>query len=191
MKNITRILFAATLLLQLGSFTILAQDTSSYSSPFTSVAKGKAPGMTYKLLSDKSGVKEYVVVFAKGDEILSGISDFAALHHIVSARFTAIGALNRATTAWFDPARKLYKLNHIDQQVELISLIGDIALYKGQPVVHAHYSIGFADGSVQGGHLIEAVTYPTVDLFMTTFPMPLQKVLDKETDLKLIHPEIL
>jgi len=184
MKNIAKILFTAILLLPLGSFTIQAQDTSSYSSPFTPVAKGKAPGMTYKLLSDKKGVKEYVIVFAKGDEILSGISDFAALHHIMSAHFTAIGALSQATTAWFDPERKSYKLNHIHQQVELISLIGDIAMYNGAPVIHAHYSVGFADGSMQGGHLIEAITYPT-------FPTPLQKELDKETDLKLIHPEIL
>lgn len=168
----------------------MAQDIKRGMSPFEPAAKGRAPGMKYKLLSDTNGVKEYVLIFAKGDEVLSGISDFAATQKISSARFTAIGALKSTTTAWFDLAEKTYKLNHINQQVELVSLIGDIALYDGHPVVHAHYSLGLSDGSLQGGHLIEAITDPTVELFMTTYATPLQKQLDKETDLKLIHPEI-
>ncbi|MBN9288857.1 MAG: DUF296 domain-containing protein [Gammaproteobacteria bacterium] len=168
----------------------MAQDNTDYLSPFSPIVKGKAPRLRTRLLSEKDGVKEYVLIFAKEDEILSGISDFAAENQVVSARFTAIGALKRATTAWFDLERKSYKLNHVNRQVELVSLIGDIALYEGKPVVHAHYSIGLPDGSVQGGHLIEAIVYPTVELFMTTFSTPLLKQLDKETDLKLIHPEI-
>jgi uncharacterized protein len=190
MKKINRLLFAEALLLALSITKIMAQDTSSYISPFAPVAKGKAPGMTYKLLSDNKGIKEYVLVFAKSDEVLSGVSDFAAQQHVASARFTGIGALKEATVGWFDPGRKSYKLNLIRQQVELVSLIGDIGLYNGIPVVHTHFSVGFPDGSMKGGHLIAAVTYPTVELFMTVFPTALQKKLDKETDLKLIHPEI-
>jgi predicted DNA-binding protein with PD1-like motif len=190
MKKISRLLLIETLVLALPITKTMSQDTTSYMSPYTSVAKGKAPGMTYKLLSDNKGTKEYVIIFAKNDEILSGISDFAAQRHIVSARFTAIGALKETTMAWFDLSRKSYKLNLIHQQVELASLIGDIALYDGNPVVHIHCSVGFPDGSIQGGHLVEAVTYPTVELFMTIFPTALKKELDKETDLKLIHPEI-
>lgn len=167
----------------------MAQDTT-YRSPFTPIEKGKAPGMTYKLLADNNGVKEYAIIFAKGDEVLSGISDFAGKEHVSSARFTAIGALKHAITACFDVSRKEYKLNPINQQGELISLIGDIALFNSKPVVHTHFSVGLPDGSVRGGHLIEAVTFPTVELFMTVFPAPLYKKLDEETDLELIHPEI-
>jgi predicted DNA-binding protein with PD1-like motif len=168
----------------------MSQDTIEYMSPFTPVAKGKAPGMKYKLLSESNGVKEFVLVFAKGDEVLSGISDFASQQHVTAAHFTAIGALKQATTAWFDVNRKSYKLNHVKQQLELISLIGDIALHEGKPAVHVHYSVGLSDGSMQGGHLVEAITFPTVELFMTVYATPLQKKLDKETDLVLIHPEI-
>jgi predicted DNA-binding protein with PD1-like motif len=190
MKKISRILFIEILLLALSITKAMSQDTTSYMSPFTPVAKGKAPGMAYKLLSDNKGTKEYVLVFAKNDEVLSGISDFAAQHHILSARFTAIGALKEVTMAWFDLNRKSYRLNLIHQQAELTSLMGDIGLYDGNPVVHAHCSVGFSDGSMQGGHLVEAVTDPTIELFMTVFPTALQKKLDKRTDLKLIHPEI-
>lgn len=169
----------------------MAQQPDRYLSPFSSVAKGKAPGMQSRLLGAHNGVREYVLIFTKGDEVLSGISDFASANDIVSARFTAVGALKNATTAWFDLQKKSYRLNVIDQQVELVSLIGDIALYDGRPAIHAHYSVGLSDGNVQGGHLIHAVTYPTVEVFLTAFPQALHKKLDKETDLKLIHPEIL
>ena len=179
----------AALVLELATVTVML-NYPSYMSPSVAGAKGKAPGMTWKLLSDNNGVKQYALVFAKGDEVLSGITDFAMQQHIISARFTAIGALKEGTFGWFDPERKQYKLNTIRQQMELVSLIGDIATYKGTPVVHAHCGVSLSDGCVEGGHLIKAITYPTVELFMTIYQTPLEKTLDNETDLKLIHPEL-
>jgi uncharacterized protein len=166
------------------------KDSTIYSSPFAAIEKGKAPGMKYRLLSEHDGIKEFTLIFAKGDEVLSGVSDFVKQQKVGSARFTAIGALQSAKTAWFDLAKKSYRVNTINKQCELISLIGDIGLYEGTPTVHAHFSVGFETGAVEGGHLIEAVTFPTVELFMTVFPVALDKELDPATDLKLFHPEI-
>ena len=166
------------------------KDSAVYSSPFTAIEKGKAPGMKYRLLSDHDGIKEFMLIFAKGDEVLSGISDFVKQQKVGSARFTAIGALQSVKTAWFDAAKKSYKVNEINKQSELVSLMGDIGLYEGIPAVHAHVSVGFETGGVEGGHLIEAVSFPTVELFITVFPIALDKELDPDTDLKLFHPEI-
>jgi predicted DNA-binding protein with PD1-like motif len=190
MKTSIVLLFVvAAIFLELAT-NIAAQQCTSYLSPSAAVAKGKAPGLTWKLLSDSNGVKEYALVFAKGDEVLSGLTDFAAQQHVASARFTAIGALKEGTFGWFDPKQKQYKLNTIHQQMELISMVGDIANYEGSPVVHAHCGVSLSGGSMLGGHLIEAIAYPTVELFMTVYPTPLQKELDPETGLKLIHPEL-
>jgi predicted DNA-binding protein with PD1-like motif len=170
--------------------TIMAEDTDNCISPrrFT-IKPSQAPGKKYRLLGNNNGVKEYVLIFAKGDELLSGIRDFALEQKITAARFTAIGALQSAKTAWFDLSNKCYKINVVDRQSELISLIGDIGVYNETPVPHVHISVGLENGSIQGGHLLEAVAYPTVELFMTVFPEPLRKELDEETDLTLIHPE--
>ena len=161
------------------------QTDVQYQSPAATAQTGKAPGMKVKLISKRDGIKNYVLIFAKGDEVLSGINDFAKQHKVALAHFTAIGALKGATTAWFDPERRMYKLNPINEQVELTSLIGDIGLYKGSPAVHSHMTIGLRDGTTRGGHLIEAHVYPTVELFIMVFPTPLEKTLDPETDLKL------
>jgi hypothetical protein len=168
----------------------MEQKEAQYLSPDAMIHFGKAPGMHYKVLNENSGIKEYVLIFSKGDEVTSGLHEFATQNKIFAARFTAIGALSSATIAWFDMDKKSYKLNSIDEQVELISLIGDIALYDNKPVIHAHLSVGFSDGSMKGGHLVEAVCNPTVELFITVYPVPLEKKINRDTNLKLIDPEL-
>ena len=64
-------------------------------------------------------------------------------------------------------SKKSYKVNEIDKQSDWFPDC-DIGLYEGTPTVHAHISVGFETGGVEGGHLIEAVTFPTVEL-MTVF----------------------
>lgn len=161
-----------------------------YLSPSAPVATGKAPGMKVRLLTETRGVKSYAVVLAKGDEVMSGLTDFAKHNKVTSASFTAIGAFSRATVAWFDDSRKEFKLVPIEQQVELVSMIGDIALSGDQPAVHTHVSVASSDGAVRGGHLINAFVFPTLELFVTAYPTPLYKQLDEATGLKLIDPSL-
>jgi predicted DNA-binding protein with PD1-like motif len=160
----------------------------AYVSPSAPVATGKAPGMKVRLLSENAGVKHYAIILAKGDEVMSGLTDFARQNKVTAASFTAIGAFSHATVAWFDDSRKEFKLIPIEQQVELVSMIGDIALVNDQPSVHTHVAVASSDGTVRGGHVINAFVFPTLELFMTVYPTPLQKESDKATGLKLIDP---
>ena len=160
----------------------------AYVSPSAPVVTGKAPGMKVRLLSEKGGVKNYAIILAKGDEVMSGLTDFARQNKVTSASFTAIGAFSHATVAWFDDGRKEFKLIPIEQQVELVSMIGDIALVNDQPAVHTHVAVASSDGIVRGGHVIDAFVFPTLELFMTVYPTPLHKESDEATGLKLIDP---
>jgi uncharacterized protein len=74
----------------------------------------------------------------------------------------------------------------LDEQVELLSLIGDVALYRETPVVHAHAVIGKKDGTAHGGHLLEAHIRPTCEVVLTESPAHLQKYIDAESGLALI-----
>jgi uncharacterized protein len=163
-------------------------EDNAYLSPSVPVATGKAPGMKVQLLGENCGVKNYAIVLAKGDEVMSGLTDFARQYKVTSASFTAIGAFSHATVAWFDDNKKEFKLIPIKQQVELVSMIGDIALSGDQPAVHTHVSVASPDGAVRGGHLIEAYVFPTLELFITVYPQALHKQLDEATGLKLIDP---
>jgi predicted DNA-binding protein with PD1-like motif len=67
---------------------------------------------------------------------------------------------------------------------------GDIALYKGKPVVHTHMIVGSPDGTTHGGHLLDANVSPTLEVMVTVDPVTMQKRLDPATDLTLIDPSL-
>jgi uncharacterized protein len=170
---------------------ISAEDNgASFVAPSDAIPKGKAPGMKVQLLSENNGRKEYAVIFAKGDEAFSGLSEFAEKYHVTAAHFTAIGALSGAEIAWFSPERKMYKKIPVDGQTEVASMIGDIALYKGKPVVHAHMVLGLPDGTARAGHVLKAVVSPTLEVMITVDPNAMLKSLDPETGLTLIDPAL-
>ena len=181
--------FAHMLVFCLATTLGYSQDLDSeYVSPVHPVPRGQAPGMKIQLLKGGMENMEYAVIFAKGDEAFSGLEEFAEKYQIQSAHFTAIGALNGATLAWFDPQRKMYRKIPIDGQVEVVSMIGDIALYQGKPTVHTHMVVGLPDGTTKGGHVLDAHVSPTLEVMVTIDPIAMHKRLDPETDLTLIDP---
>jgi uncharacterized protein len=135
---------------------------------------------------DKSP-KTFVLIFKTGDELAKGLSTFAEEQKLSAASFKAVGALSSVRLGWFSWESKKYELSvTLDEQVELLSLIGDIALYQGKPVVHAHAVIGRKDGTAQGGHLLEAYIRPTCEVVLTESPAHLQKYFDPESGFVLI-----
>lgn len=166
------------------------QPRSEYVSPSEAVPKGKAPSMKVKLLNPGEPTKQYAVIFYQGDEAFSGLLDFAEKYHVTSAHFTAIGAINGATLGYFDPERKMYKKIPIHGQHEVIGMSGDIALYKGEPVVHTHMVVGNSDGTTRGGHILEVYVSPTLEVMVTAEPVTMQKKFDPATDLTLIDPAV-
>src|SRR6185295_9972983 len=118
--------------------------------------------------------KTFVLVFKTGDELAKGLSAFAEEQRLSAASFKAVGALSSARLGWYSWESKKYEPSvTLDEQVELLSLIGDVALYEGQPVVHAHAVIGRKDGTAHGGHLLEAHVRPTCEVVLTESPIHL------------------
>jgi uncharacterized protein len=166
------------------------ETTSEYVAPSEAAPRGKAPKVQVQLLNPGEATKRYAVIFYKGDEAFSGLLEFAEKYHVTSAHFTAIGAVNGATVAWFDPQRKKYKKIPVVGQHEVIGMSGDIALYQGKPVVHTHMVVGNPDGTTVGGHVLEAYVSPTLEVMVTVDPKSMHKRLDPETDLTLIDPSL-
>jgi uncharacterized protein len=159
-----------------------------YISPSRPVPTGKAPGMQAKLVKDTPQEKVYTVIFYKGDEVLSGLTDFAIQHKIEDAHFTAIGAVSGGTLAWLDPTNKIYHRISVAEQVEVLSLIGDVATFNGKPVVHMHAVLGKPNGNTIGGHVFELNVNPTLEVFVTVNATPLGKKPDDASGMKLIDP---
>jgi predicted DNA-binding protein with PD1-like motif len=188
-KAMIKVLSCALILIAVAGLTGYSQEKGSeYVSPSEAAPMGKAPKMQVQLLNPGEPTIQYAVIFYQGDEAFSGLQEFAEKYHVAGAHFTAIGALDGATVGWFDPQRKMYKKIPIRGQHEVIGMSGDIALYQGRPVVHAHMVVGNPDGITYGGHVLEANVSPTLEVMLTVDPATMQKKFDPATDLTLIDP---
>ena len=144
--------------------------------------------MRWKQIEEKP--KVFVLVFETGDEIASVLQQFSKNQKLAGSSFKAIGALSYAKLGWLNWETKQYDPACVlDEQVELLSLIGDIALKAGEPQVHAHVVVGRFDGTAHGGHPLEARVRPTCELILTESPIHLHKKYDPETGLALIQLE--
>lgn len=188
-----KMLQLACALALIGTAAVMAHSqeaVAGYVAPSEAVPKGKAPKMLVELLNPGETTKQYAVNFYQGDEAFSGLAEFAEQYHVTSAHFTAIGAVRGATLGWFDPERKMYKKIPVHGQHEVIGMSGDIALYKGKPVVHTHVIVGGSDGTTLAGHVLEADVSPTLEVMVTVDPVGMQKRFDPATDLTLIDPSL-
>jgi predicted DNA-binding protein with PD1-like motif len=131
----------------------------------------------------------YVLVCDKGDEVMEALAGFASEQELDAAHFTAIGAFSDVTLGFFDPERKDYSRITIDEQVEALSLVGDITRENAKPRVHAHVVIGKRDGTAHGGHLLSAHVWPTLEVVLVESPSHLRRAVDQETGLPLIALE--
>lgn len=124
---------------------------------------GLAPGM--KALEIGSAGRTFKITFAKGDEVASGMTEFAEKNHLRASHVTGIGALDSAVLGWYDPDKRAHKKIVINQEVEVASFVGSINIQNGKPVFHAHAVLGSSDGSTKGGHFVEG----HVSVFMEVF----------------------
>jgi len=145
--------------------------------------------MQQKLLHKAGGQRTYAVVLETGDEVMQCLGQFVAAENVSAAQFTAIGALRDVVLMYFDWEKKDYLRIPVTEQVEVASLIGDVAEGPdGKPSIHVHLVVGKRDGSAMAGHLAEAHVRPTLEVIVTENPAHLRKMKDKESGLPLIRP---
>src|SRR5262249_57037296 len=117
----------------------------------------------------------------------SGLLEFAKSNRLAGSHFTAIGAFSDVTLGYFDWQTKQYQKIPLHEQVEVLALVGDIALEQGEPKVHAHVVVGKSDGTAHGGHLLEAHVRPTLEVVLVESPQHLQRQSDSESGLAFIR----
>jgi len=143
--------------------------------------------MKSKLVAKSAGGRTYVLVLDPGDEAFATISKFAEQERLSAASLTALGAFSKATVGWFDLPAKTYREIPVDQQCEVLSAIGDVALDdKGKTSLHMHVVLGLSDGTTRGGHLLTGSVQPTLEVTLTETPAHLRRKQRPELGLALI-----
>ena len=145
------------------------------------------PEVTMKAkLINEVGEKTYAVIFDKGDEVVEGLLSFARQKKVQASHFTAIGAFFDVTLGYFNWTKKTYDKIFIKEQVEVLSLVGNIVFDNGDPKLHAHIVVGKSDGTAHGGHLLEGHVRPVLEVILVESPSHLHRKMDKETGIALI-----
>ncbi|MBW3563283.1 MAG: DNA-binding protein [Acidobacteria bacterium] len=137
-------------------------------------------------LKSFTDTRPHFLVFDKGDEVVHTLRNFAQEHSIRGGRFAAIGAFQRAVVAFWNPDKRDYDHISVGEQVEVLSLMGDIALEGDDTKIHAHVVLGRRDGSTIGGHLIEGHVFPTLEMHLLDYRSELRREKDESTKLSLI-----
>lgn len=145
--------------------------------------------MKSKLLNWESGPRTFAIIFEQGDELMAGLDEFAKQQQLTGSHFTAIGAFSQATLGYFQRDKMEYKEIPVNEQVEVLSMVGNIALKEDDYKVHAHVVLGKSDGSTLGGHIQDAKVWPTLEVILVEEPAYLKRTIDETTGLALIDLE--
>jgi predicted DNA-binding protein with PD1-like motif len=146
------------------------------------------PDLPAATLLNSGEAPAYLLVFHTGQEVMRGLFAFAKKYDLVAGHLAGIGAISDAVIGYFDPEINAYRRHRENEQAELLSLTGNLALNDNAPFFHIHVALGLRDGSARGGHLFEATVRPTVELVLTTSPRPVRRKIDPDTHLPLLDP---
>ena len=132
----------------------------------------------------------FVLMFETGDEIVSGLEQFAKKNKVAGGQITAVGTLSDLALGHFDWKNKRYKKSlEIREQVQVLSLAGDIADDKGRPRVVCHVTVAKQDGSILGGHLVQGHVRPLLEVIVMEASQFYQRRYDHDSGLALLRPE--
>ena len=143
--------------------------------------------MKSRLVSEDLDTQVHVVILDSGEEAFAALTRFANDAGITAASLSAIGAFEKATVGWFDFVSKSYKKIEVDEQCEVLSALGDVAVGDdGKASLHVHIVLGLADGSTRGGHLLAGTVRPTLEVVLTEVPAKLRRKKRADLGIALI-----
>ena len=134
----------------------------------------------------KLSPNDWLVRLDVGDEIVASLVKFASEENVKSASFSGLGAVGGLKYGYFDINDREYKVAEESISLEIVNLTGNLARIDGEPIVHAHISVGFPDMSVRGGHLVEGIISVTGEIFVHTYDADINRAVDERFGLKLI-----
>ncbi|MFX1560510.1 MAG: PPC domain-containing DNA-binding protein [Promethearchaeota archaeon] len=131
------------------------------------------------------------VIFARmypGEDVLESIESVAKEHGVRSGQLNLIGAVSKARLGYFDREATEYRDFTVNEDVEVVSCMGNIATHDGNLVVHAHMIVADEAGKCWGGHLMSGCEVSvTIELVIIETEIELIRKRDDATGLNLLH----
>ena len=128
----------------------------------------------------------YIVRLATGEEIHRSLTELATLERIDVASVAGIGAVYDAVLGYFDRSTREYLRRELPEEMEIVSLTGNLSVKQSQPFAHLHVVLGARNYEAIAGHLFEGKTGATCEIIVRPLKGFVQRTLDPATGLYLL-----
>ncbi len=125
----------------------------------------------------------YVLRLDKNADIPSVLKTFCKERKITLGSISGLGSLKSATLGFFDPKTKDYEEKTFDEPLEMASLVGNIAMKDGEPLLHLHTTIAGNDYEAYAGHMVKGIISLTAEIYITVINGRIEKTFDPATGL--------
>ena len=127
------------------------------------------------------------VRFQSGEEVTPPLLEFLGREGIGYATITGLGAVRHARVSYWNADTQQYEGHDVPEQLEVVSLIGNVTLKDDAPFLHIHVTLGRRDLSIVGGHLNELVVHPNLEIWLRPESEPVHRVLDEACGLYVMR----
>lgn len=128
----------------------------------------------------------YVIRLEKGEEIVTKVKELCEKEDVKLASLSGIGAVNKVTAGLFRTKEKKYVSKTYEEDMEIVSLGGNVSCMNGETYLHFHISVANEAGEVRGGHLTEAFISATGELVLTRIEGTVDREYSDEIGLNLL-----
>lgn len=124
------------------------------------------------------GGRDLLVILQPGDELHHSVIMAAKEHGVEGGLVSAIGAFDEVELGYFCLPDKVYARRVVHEDLEVVSLHGNLAMKDGEPFLHAHGVFTGRDFNAFGGHVFRARVSITLEVMivrmerMTRQPYP-------------------
>ncbi|HEY7024997.1 MAG TPA: PPC domain-containing DNA-binding protein [Candidatus Limnocylindrales bacterium] len=125
--------------------------------------------------------------FLSGERFMAASLDWLGSESIGYAALTGLGAVRGATVSYWNAETQQYEQHQLTEQMEVVSLVGNVTIREAKPFIHAHVSLGRRDLSVVGGHVNELFVHPTLEVWLRPEAQAVHRALDEACGLYVMQ----
>ncbi len=134
----------------------------------------------------KKAGNRFVLKLKRGEEIISSITELCKKENITAASVSGIGATQSVEAGFYSFKKKKYQGYCFNQNMEILSLLGNISTKDNEPYLHLHIVVSNDEGEALGGHLTKAIISVTAEIFIDVIEVKIDREPDSLTGINLM-----
>ena len=138
-----------------------------------------------KIISKDTAI--HILRFDKGEDVIDGLVKYCGKNNLAAAHFTGLGACGSMILSYYDLDNKKYLDKTFDEDLEIVSLTGNVAKLKDQTIIHTHGVFSAKTYETFGGHVKAMIVSATCEIHLTVIPGTLKRGFDSDSGLNLLQ----